>query len=263
MEAQPMFDTKPLLRPAQAEDAKAEIKTLEAQLQSPHIEDKGEVSRKLRRVRKTVEDQLPQPPVSGEEEGRMVRRSTDLLNTITVGMPSQEEMRKAPPGAVDKHMKWEARNKRLIQEWKNLQLRLKPGEAEAANLERHRPVGSSLGMDNAYIPGKQFYFPRGDVGVAVTFSDEQIAVLRALDPALADKLGMLSNVQRAEVKEILTAGESLGLSATDAKRAAGGRGAMTPERTAKQKRRYPVRTPEERKAWGEKMKLARAAKRAA
>ena len=55
-----------------------------------------------------MEDQLPQPPVSG---GRRADgpRGTELLNTILVGMPSQEEMRKAPPGAVDKHMKWEAR----------------------------------------------------------------------------------------------------------------------------------------------------------
>jgi hypothetical protein len=35
-------------------------------------------------------------------------------------MPSQEEMRKAPPGAVDKHMGWEKRNKPKIAEWKNL-----------------------------------------------------------------------------------------------------------------------------------------------
>ncbi len=263
METQPMFDTKPLLRPAQAEEAKAEIKTLEAKLQSPFIENKAEAAKQLRRVRTAVESQLPKPPTSAEEEGRMVARSRDLLNDILVGMPSQEEMRKAPPGAVDKHMQWERRNKQKIQEWKNLQLRLTHGsEPEAANLERHRPTGSTLNMDNAAVAGKQFYLPRGDVGMAVTFSDEQIAAIRALDPETADKLCFMSNDQRAEVKAII-APETIGLSEVDKKRAAGG--VMTPERLASQKRPYVRKAPmtdEQRKAFGAKMKAARAAKSA-
>lgn len=258
MQSQPMFDTKPLLRPAQAELARNEIKTLEAKLNSPHIGDKAEAAKQLRRVRASVESQLPVPPASADEEGRMVRRSNELLNDVLAGMPSQEEMRKAPPGAVDKHMQWEKRNKLKILEWKNLQLRLKPGEPEAANLERHRPTSSSLNMDNAHISGKQFYFPRGDVGLAVTFSDEQIAAIRALDPETANKLCFMSNEQRSEVKGIITA-ESLGLSGADKARAAGG--AATPERLALKRKAYVTRSPEERKAWGAKMKAARAAKK--
>ena len=260
METQPMFDTKPLLRPAQAEQARGEIKTLEAKLNSPFIENKAEAAKQLRRVRATVESQLPVPPASPEEEGRMVRRSKELLNEILVGMPSQEEMRKAPAGAVDKHMKWEKRNKSKILEWKNIQLRLTHGsEPEAANLERYRPTGSTLNMDNVFISGKQFYLPRGDVGVTVTFSDEQIAAIRALDPETADKICSMSNEQRAEVKEIISS-HGLGLSEVDKKRAEGG--AATPERLALKKRKYGRSwTPEQRAAFGAKMKAARAAKR--
>ena len=203
------FDTKPLLRPAQLSDARNELKSLEARLQSPHIEDKGEVAKQLRRVSKTVGDQTPIPPSSHEEEGRMVSRSRALLSDILQGMPSQEEMRKAPPGAVDKHMKWEKRNKQKILEWKNLQLRLTHGEdGEAANLEKHRPVGSSLNMDNAYIPGKQFFMPE-TTGQSVVFSEAQIAFLRGINPNLADMIGTMSNDQRIEVKQAI---EGIGLS---------------------------------------------------
>jgi hypothetical protein len=257
---EPQFDTKPLLRPSQLADARNELKSLEARLQSPHIEDKGEVARQLRRVSKTVADQTPIPPTSAEEEGRMVARSRSLLSDILQGMPSQEEMRKAPPGAVDKHMRWERANKQKILEWKNLQLRMTHGEdAEAANLERHRPTGSSLNMDSAFIQGKQFFMPE-TTSPSVVFSEAQIAFLRNLNPALADMIGTLSNEQRTEVKQAI---EGIGLSAPEPSPAsiAGLRGAARKREIKAKEAKKQTRTPEERAAWGEKMRLARAAKR--
>lgn len=208
MQPQTVFDTKPLLRPDQVQSAKDEIKSLEAKLQNKHIEDKGEVARQLRRARKDFETQLPQPPVNGDEEGRMVKRAKQLLSEVTVGMPSQEEMRKNPPGSVDKHREWEKRNKPRIMEWKHIMLRLTAGsgDRDAANLEKHRPRTSTLSMDNAAIPGKQIYLPDSPDGLGVTFSEETIAAVRALDPELADRLGSLSNSQRAQVKDIVGIG---------------------------------------------------------
>ena len=202
METATEFSTKPLLRPAQLEEMQSQVKAAEAKLSSPHIQDKGEARRQLIRSRKTLEEQTPRQPVDAAEEGRMATRSKTLLADILAGMPSQEEMRKAPPGAVDKHMGWEKRNKSKILEWKNLQLRLRPGEREAANLERHRPVGSTLSMDNAVIPGKYIYIPEG-VGATVTFSDADMEALRALKPGLAECVGLMSNDQRAVVKELI------------------------------------------------------------
>ena len=132
----------------------------------------------------------------------MAARSKTLLDQILTGMPSQEEMRKAPPGAVDKHMGWEKRNKPAIMEWKNLQLRLRPGEREAANLERHRPASSTLNMDNAVVQGKAIYIP-DNVGSTVTFSDAELDQLNALKPGLRDSVGTMSNEQRQVVKDML------------------------------------------------------------
>lgn len=242
-----VFDTKPLMRPQQIEDAKSEIKAAEAKLQSPHIEDKGEVMKQLRRLKKGFEEQAPQAPSSVEEEGRMVSRSNHLLKDILRGMPSQEEMRKSPPGAVDKHMKWERSNKLKILEWKNLQLRLTHGqEREAANLERHRPVGSSLNMDNAFIPGKQFHFGPADAGLPAVFSGEQLAVLEMIDPTIRERIALMSNVQRAAVKDALSAKPS-------AASIAGKRGV---EKREKQKRTLSA-------AHKEAMRLGREAKKAA
>lgn len=202
METQ-VFDTKPLLRPHQVEEMKAEVGAAEAKLSNPAILDKGEARKQLIRTRKSLEEQTPRPPVDAAEEGRMVARSKVLLNEVLEGMPSQEEMRKAPPGAVDKHMGWEQRNKAKIIEWKNLQLRLRPGERESANLERYRPKQSSLSMDNAYITGKQIYIPDA-VGATVTFSDAELERLRALKPGLAETVGAMTNEQRAVVKDMLS-----------------------------------------------------------
>lgn len=211
------FDTKPLLRPDQVQSAKDEIASLEAKLSNPLIEDKAMVRRQLNNARRLTELQTPRPPQDSAEEGRMVARSRQLIGEILQGMPSQEEMRKAPPGAVDKHMRWEKANKPKILEWKNLQLRLKPGERDAANLERHRPTGSTLNMDGAQIQGKNFFMP-ATTGPAVVFSDEQLAYLKAMgfEPAL------MSNGERQVVKNHIS---GIGIEAPNKAQVDGHRGA--------------------------------------
>jgi hypothetical protein len=203
MENTATFDTKPLLRPNQLAEMRDEVKSAEAKLSNPAIQDKGEARKQLIRTRATLESQTPRAPVDAAEEGRMVAREKQLRDEILAdGIPSQEEMRKAPPGAVDKHMGFEKRNKLKILEWKNLRLRLMPGEQEAANLERYRPTTSSLSMDNAVIAGKNIYIPP-NVGSTVTFNEGEMEQLRALKPELADTIGSMSNDGRAAVKEML------------------------------------------------------------
>lgn len=204
------FPTTPLLRPDQVTAAKDEIASLEAKLSNKHIENKGEVHRQLKNAKLSFQNQVPLPPATAAEEDAMVKRSRALLSQIVQGMPSQEEMRKAPPGAVDKHLAWERMNKRRIAEWKHLQRRLTAGSGDtnAANIERHRPVTSTLNMDNAQIPGKQIFLPENPDGLGVTFSSEQLELLRKLSPDIADKIGSLTNRERGLVKQAM---EGIGL----------------------------------------------------
>ena len=195
---------KPLLRPDQAEQARRDIANAEAKLQSPHIEDKREARNQLLRLRKTTEAQIPRAPESGDEEGRMVSRSKELLEHIVAdGMLSQAEMRACPPGAPDKHLAWERRNKPAILEWKNLQLRLRPGEREAANLERYRPVAGSMNLDNSVVDRKMFFGIENVTGPTVAFSDEELVALEAIAPEIRAEVASLSNEERAVIKRTI------------------------------------------------------------
>lgn len=251
----PVFDTKPLFRPDQVEDAKNTIESLQEKLQDRHIEDKAEVAKQLRRVTANFNDQVPRPPTSVEEEDRMQKRSRQLLAEFRQGMPSAEEMRKAPDGAVSKHMAWEKKNKKKIEEWRNLQLRLSHGQdRECTKIERFRPRDSTLGMHSAFIPGQQYFLPPDGAGRSVAFSEDQLAMLRSIAPDVADKIGLMNNEQRGEIKEIVDSG--LGMTATpsqasiDGKRGVEKREAMRGARKArkKEKKARPPASPELRAA---------------
>ncbi len=149
-----------LLRPQQREEMEQDKKSLTHALHNPEIKDKGQVVRQLRKLERQLETQTPKPFAANEIDSA-VKQEHELREKILRGMPSQEEMRKSPPGAVGKHMEWEKRTKKDLLKWKEIQLRLNhdSGDPDVANFERYRPKASSLNMDNAYIPGKQYMLP--------------------------------------------------------------------------------------------------------
>jgi hypothetical protein len=149
-----------LLRPHQRVEMESEKESLQAKLKNPNIEDKGAVQRQLNRMNQQIETQTPRPFLPTEIDSA-VKKEAELREKILVGMPSQEEMRKSPPGAIGKHMRWEKQNKKNLEEWKNLKLRLnhEDTDPDVANFERFRPTSSSLNMDNAHIPGNQYFLP--------------------------------------------------------------------------------------------------------
>ena len=200
------YDTGPLLRPAQVDEAQNHMKILNEQLTNPLVQDKANVARQLGNITRNYNAQVPKTPKAGSmEEARMVARSKYLLEQIIPVMNSQEEMRKCPPGSVDKFRKGENGPviKPMIAEWKNLQLRLHPGDAEAANLERHRPKTSTLNMDNAVVTTKTYIMPTSTTGIGVTFTDEQLQLIKLLSPETAEKLATMPNDLRQQIKDVL------------------------------------------------------------
>lgn len=149
-----------MLRPQQRQELLSDQEMLQNKLKNPFIQDKGAVSTQLRRLNTQIETQSPKPFASDEVD-KAVKREAHLRDEILAGMPSQEEMRKSPPGAIGKHMAWEKRNKKKIKEWKGLRLRINSGtdDPDIANLEQFRPVSNTLNMHNAHIPGKQYFLP--------------------------------------------------------------------------------------------------------
>jgi hypothetical protein len=81
-------------------------------------------------------------------------------------MPSDEEMRRNPPGTVGRHMRFDKAAKMRdrfpegeLRRWKNHQLSLNRGDADpdVANFERMRPLHNhQASMLGAQIPGKVF-----------------------------------------------------------------------------------------------------------
>ncbi len=209
-----------LLRPHQVAEMSDEKKNLEKAIASPHVREKGEAVQALRRISKQLETQTP-TSFNGKELDNAVRREAQLREELLAGMPSQEEMRKSPPGAVGKHMEWEKRNKAKLQEWKNLKLRINVGtsDPDIANFERFRPKNSTLNMDNAVVSGTQYFMPE-TTSPTTTFNDDELATLRELAPELAAKVAMLSNAQRAEVKAIVTKAPKRGPKGMSAERRA-------------------------------------------
>jgi hypothetical protein len=152
--------SKPLLRHHQREEYKGEIEAMTEmipQLKTP--QDRGDVQRRLGRLKQSLEAQTP-AEITGAMKDRLQAHATELEQKITSGMLSSEEMRKNPAGAVGQHMKWERANKSDILKWKNIQQLLEPtsDDPDLSNFERLRPNGAQDRVRvNAQIPGKMSY----------------------------------------------------------------------------------------------------------
>jgi len=137
----------------------AEISSLEATLSDPgaRLEDRGEVTQQLKRAKHALDTESP-PDVTPAQRDAIAKEAVELREKIRGQMCSQEEMRKAPPGAIGKHFK-EREMIPLHLRWKNLMRILHKGDPnpDVANIEMLRPKESTINMDNAVIPGKQFF----------------------------------------------------------------------------------------------------------
>jgi hypothetical protein len=193
-----------LLRPDQIDEMEQEKAALIVKMHNPVIE-KGPVRESLRRLERQLETQRPRS-FEGKDLDRAVAREQELREKIREGMLSHEEMRKNPSGAVDRHRAWEREKMPLITEWQNIQrcLHADNDNREMASIESFRPTTSTMNMDSAQIPGKQFHLPPPGAAPVVTFNAEQLALLRTLSPQIAEQLGTLSNEQRREVKDALS-----------------------------------------------------------
>jgi hypothetical protein len=172
------------LRPVQVDEMKRDKENLEGQLRNPHIQDKASVARQLSGVNRQLETQTPQP--FPEEVGdKAAARINELRERIREDMPTQAEMRKAPPGAVNKELAFQQKHKQNIQEYKALMLRQNAGtdDNEVASIERFRPEGGSgeMNMDNALIAGTNYNFGAPVPPAVNVMTDEE------REAALADK----------------------------------------------------------------------------
>jgi hypothetical protein len=206
---------KNLLRPRQVQESREELSRIEGMLNAPsHVRSKISDPRAMAARAHRLKDELDKftpKAFSPTEKDVAVRAFNRLRDEIAVGMPSSEEMRRNPPGAVQKHQSWERRNKTKVLEWKNIGLRLQAsgdlddalGDA-AINVEllRNHSTNRDLSMDGAQIPkATDYHFPPQPESVVL--SDAQIATLDKIDPDLSRQLALMPAEMRLQVKEIL------------------------------------------------------------
>lgn len=211
-------DTSNLLRPHQVVEATEELAQLSATLNAPphvrsRISDIGEMRRRRDNLKKDLEKSTPRA-FAPDERDAAVKEFRDLEDKIREGMPTSEEMRRNPPGAVGKQLGWNQAQGQNVMRYKHLALRLHAGgdlpadmkfEGDIANIERLRPLTSArqLGMDGAQIAKTtDFHFGSDPVG-AVTFSEEEMKILSDLSPELAGQLAILPNDARQGIKAIV------------------------------------------------------------
>lgn len=206
---------KNLLRPRQVQEAKDELRRIDDTLNSPphirsKISDPRMMAARRHRLREELDEYTPKPYAEHEKDAAVKRRQ-QLAEEIKSGMPSDEVMRRNPPGAVAFHQAWERKNKKNVLEWKHIGLRLHAsgdlhdtlGEA-AVNVEtlRKHSSGFDLAMDGAQIPKKTDFHipPKPD---SVVFGDAEIKALEEVKPDLANKLAMMDADTRRSIKGIL------------------------------------------------------------
>jgi len=200
------------------------------------IQDTPEMSRQLRAVTQQLQDDAPKP-YGKDDLDAAIKRAAKLKEQWLGGMPTQSEMRRNPPGAVDKHTLWEDRNKKAILEWKNIQRRLHAsevdvgGERSCANMETQRPYGGpgEMNLAGGQINPPAYHIPP-TVEIRNVMSDED-KVARGITP---DDMNVVLK-QLEEVQKQLDA-------------------------LQKPKKPKRVWTPEQRKAAGDRLRLAREAK---
>lgn len=204
--------TAPYLKPSQVEARQEERKHFADMLNAPPhlrraIQDPAQMMRTLKGIETSLNNDSPKEYATGDKD-TIVKREKELLAKITADMPTQAEMRRNPPGALDKHIMWEQRHEGDIAEWKNIRRRMLASgmlpdslsERSASNYEMYRPAGGSgeLNMDNAQIPQTRTFYGLG--GRSTPFTDDELSVLKILAPGIYDKVALMSADQRDEVK---------------------------------------------------------------
>lgn len=207
--------TAPLLKQSQIEDMAQEEKRIAETINAPPhlrnaIQDRGQLMSTLKKLRTSLERDSPRK-FEGQELDKAVKREKELREAMVADMCTQAEMRRNPPGAVDKLLMFEQKHKKNHAEWQNLRRRLyvsgvladNVSERSLSNLELYRPAGGSgeLPMDGAQIPQAKTFHGLG--GRSAMLSEDQLTVLRVLAPDIYNQLALLTADQRDDLKAAL------------------------------------------------------------
>ena len=157
-------DDRQYLRPQQVTELTSEADAIDKRLGSGQLfgADRGDMVRRRRKIQRMLDTQQA-PELSPAQRDAFAKEEQELRAQWTRGMCSGEEMRRNPPGAVDKNLRWHRKNAKRIARWKNIVRALHRGDESPniANIEQYRPhhTAHDLSMEGAQIPGTNYDFP--------------------------------------------------------------------------------------------------------
>lgn len=191
-----------LLRPQQTAALAEEKKRINNAIRDrpEMVQDKAAAHKQVREISQMLESQAPKA-LKGKDKDTAIAEVEKLQNEITQGMPSKQEMRECPTGAIKKHTSWEKRNKEKLARWKELQLRLNVGtdDPDVANFERYRPTKSTLNIHNPIVQGTEFHNIE-NAAPAQVINSEDLALIKARAPEeIYGRLALMDRDQRALV----------------------------------------------------------------
>ena len=156
---------KRYLTKAERDDREQHVNRMKAQLRQPTWVNDAlggnspqSLAKGIRAMEEDLEENSP-PQINGPTRDALLVRQRELREKIKDGMLTHEEMRRNPPGAVDRHRKWEAQNTDRILEYKNVCRALEPDSdaKDLASVEVFRPSRPFAYNSNAQISGHVAY----------------------------------------------------------------------------------------------------------
>jgi len=101
--------------------------------------DKARLKKEIERYDNILHEGTAQK-VSGLNKDKLIKEAQRLRDEIKQNMPTREEMDHPAknPGAVSKHMMWNKRNQKNIEQYKQIQRQIEPDDPTATSVENLR-----------------------------------------------------------------------------------------------------------------------------
>ena len=182
-------ELKPLLavnylRYAERASEAAEIANLERKLAEPverHLlQNPGKLKQQNDRRKANLLAQSPPSDLKASQRDKLRKLEAATCAFVAENMPTAEQMRHNPPGAVDHHMAWTRHTKVAHRTWQNVRVLLHPASdaVDLANFERYRPSNAATRnlFTDGQIPGQFALSPHAKPNYErIDFSTPEVA----------------------------------------------------------------------------------------
>lgn len=210
-EIAPLLDVN-YMRHAERTSEAAEIATIERKLSDPverkFLQNPGKLKQQNDRRKANLLAQSPPSDLRASQRDKLKKLEAVTQAFVSDNMPTAEQMRHNPPGAVDHHMAWDRAKKPALLCWKKVRILLNPDSdaLDLANFERYRPANAAT----------RNLFTDGQVPGQFALSDQAKANYDAIDwssPEVAARIQALidSGAVRVRLRGAPPAGKRQGL----------------------------------------------------